>query len=60
LALFVRHLVIEKEGHYIGVISIGDVLRASLLEKDRQFKKVNALASWDYYENWKWGRKKRK
>jgi signal-transduction protein with cAMP-binding, CBS, and nucleotidyltransferase domain len=60
LGLFVRHLVIEKEGHYIGFISIGDVLRASLLEKDRQFKKVNALASWDYYENWKWGRKKKK
>jgi len=60
LGLFVRHLVIEKEGHYIGFISIGDVLRASLLEKDRQFKNVNALASWNYYEDWKWGRKKKK
>ena len=60
LGLFVRHLVIEKESHYIGFISIGDVLRASLLEKDSQFRKVNALASWDYYENWKWGRKKKK
>ncbi len=60
LGLFVRHLVVEKEGHYIGFISIGDVLRASLLDKDRQFKEVNTLASWDYYENWKWGRKKRK
>ena len=60
LGLFVRHLVIEKEDHYIGFISIGDVLRAGLLEKDRQFKEINALASWDYYENWKWGRKKKK
>ena len=60
LGLFVRHLVVEKDGHYIGFISIGDVLRAGLLEKDRQFKEINALASWDYYENWKWGRKKRK
>ncbi len=60
LGLFVRHLVIEKEGHYIGFISIGDVLRAGLLEKDRQFKEINALVSWDYYEDWKWGRKKRK
>lgn len=58
LGLFVRHLVIEKEGHCIGFISIGDVLRAGLLEKDRQFKAINALVSWDYYENWKWGRKK--
>ena len=60
LGLFVRRLVIEKEGHIIGFISIGDVLRASLLEKDRQFKQINSLVSWDYYENWKWGRKKRK
>jgi signal-transduction protein with cAMP-binding, CBS, and nucleotidyltransferase domain len=60
LGLFVRHLVIEKEGHYIGFISIGDVLRASLLEKDRRFKKINTMVGWDYYENWTWGRKKKK
>ena len=59
LGLFIRHLVIEKDGHYIGFISIGDVLRANLLEKDQQFKKINTLVSWDYYEDWKWGRKKR-
>jgi signal-transduction protein with cAMP-binding, CBS, and nucleotidyltransferase domain len=60
LGLFVRHLLVEKNGEYIGLISIGDVLRAGLLEKDRQFKAINALVSWDYYENWKWGRKKQK
>lgn len=60
LGLFVRHLVVEKDGHYIGFISIGDVLRANLLEKDRRFKEINTLVSWDYYENWKWGRKKKK
>jgi signal-transduction protein with cAMP-binding, CBS, and nucleotidyltransferase domain len=59
LGLFLRHLVIEKDGNYIGFISIGDVLRASLLEKDREFRDLNALVSWDYYENWKWGRKKK-
>jgi hypothetical protein len=51
-------LIIEKESRCIGFISIGDVLRAGLIEKDRQFKEINALVSWDYYENWKWGRKK--
>ena len=60
LGLFVRHLVIEKEGHYIGFISIGDVLRAGLIEKDRRFKEINTMVGWDYYENWKWGRKKKK
>lgn len=60
LGLFVRHLVIEKEGRHIGFISIGDVLRASLIERDQQYKKLNELVSWDYYENWSRGRKKMK
>ena len=38
LGLFLRHLLVEKEGEYIGLISIGDVLRANLLEKDEKFK----------------------
>ena len=58
LGLFLRHLLIEKDGEYIGMISIGDVLRAGLLEKDRQFKEINDFVSWDYYENWKAGRGK--
>jgi hypothetical protein len=57
LGLFVRHLLIEKDDAYIGLLSIGDVLRASLLKKDQQFKDLNAFVSWEYYENWKWGRK---
>jgi len=59
LGLYLRHILIEKEGEYIGILSIGDVVRASLLEKDRQIKELNALASWEYYENWGWDRKKR-
>ena len=58
LGLFLRHLPIEKDGEFIGMLSIGDVLRASLLEKDRRFKELNDFVSWDYYENWKAGRKK--
>ena len=38
LGLFLRHLPIEKDGKFIGMLSIGDVLRASLLEKDLKFK----------------------
>ena len=59
LGLFVRHLLIEKEGRYVGLLSIGDVLRASLLEKDRQIKELNSMASWQYYENWGWNRKRK-
>ena len=59
LGLFVRHLLIEKEGEYIGMLSIGDVLRASLLSKHRQFAELNEFVSWDYYENWRLGRDKK-
>lgn len=59
LGLFVRHLLVEKEGKYIGLISIGDALRANLLEQDRRFKAYNEFVNWDFYENWRWGREKR-
>ena len=60
LGRFIRHIVIEKKGAQIGMLSIGDVLRATLLEKDQQLKQLNAVASWEYYEDWGWDRKKRK
>ncbi|MCJ8501684.1 CBS domain-containing protein [Desulfatitalea alkaliphila] len=58
LGLFIRHILIRKADHYIGLLSIGDVLRASLLEKDRRIRELNSIASWQYYENWGWDRKK--
>jgi CBS domain-containing protein len=60
LGLFIRHLVIEKQGRQIGMLSIGDVLRASLLEQDMQIKELNAVASWEYYDDWGWDRKTHK
>ena len=60
LGLFLRHLLIEKDGEYIGMLSIGDVLRASLLAKARQFQELNEFVSWDYYENWQPGRSKKR
>lgn len=58
LGLYIRHLVVEKEGRQIGLLSIGDVMRASLLDQDRQIKELNKIASWEYYEDWGWDRKK--
>jgi len=59
LGLFIRHILVEKDGIYIGVLSIGDVLRASLIEQDRHIKSLNKIAGWEYYENWGWDRKRR-
>ena len=58
LGLYLRHVPVEKEGQFIGMVSIGDVLRANLLDKDRQITELNSMASWQYYENWGWDRKK--
>lgn len=54
LGLFIRHLPVEKDGEIIAMLSIGDVVRCSLLEKDRQIRELNSMASWQYYENWGW------
>ena len=59
LGLFIRHIVVERDGEPIGLLSIGDVLRATLLDQDEKIQELNAIASWEYYENWGWGRKKR-
>jgi len=57
LGLYLRHLPVQKNGTFIGMVSIGDVLRANLLEKDSKIKELNSMASWQYYENWGWDRK---
>ena len=59
LGLFIRHILITREGKYIGLLSIGDVVRAGLLEKEQQVRELNSLINWEYYENWGWDRKKR-
>ncbi len=56
LGLFTRHILVIKDDICIGLLSIGDVLRSSLLEKDRKIRELNHIASWEYYENWAWHR----
>jgi len=58
LGLYIRHILVEKDNKYIGLLSIGDVIRASLLEKDGKIKELSSIASWQYYENWRWEKKK--
>ena len=60
LGLFVRHILVKKDDRHIGLLSIGDVLRSILLEKDREIRKLNQIASWEYYENWGWHHKYKK
>lgn len=52
-----RHLLIEKNGKYIGFLSAGDVTKALLFEKTQELEKLNKLVNMDYYENWRWKNK---
>ena len=52
--LRIRHLLVEKEGRPIGLLSAGDVMKATLEMKNRELKALNAMVSWDYYEDWRW------
>ncbi len=53
LGLRLRHILIEKDGTYIGILSSGDVMKAAMLQKNHELAELNASTSWDYYEEWK-------
>ena len=50
----IRHLLIEENGKYIGLLSGGDVMKCVIHAKDAELRQLNSMVSWDYYENWKW------
>jgi len=49
----VRHLLIEENGEYIGLLSVGDVVKANLVQKSEELEALNQKVSLEYYENWK-------
>ncbi len=51
LGLKLRHLLIEEDGEYIGILSSGDVLKEVLAEKNKELKDLTSLVGWEYYEN---------
>ena len=52
-----RHMLIEKHGNIIGIISMGDVIKASLNKKSKELNELNDIMNLDYYENWKFKKK---
>jgi len=48
-----RHLMIKRGEKYIGILSIGDAVRACLKEKDHELEVLSSQASWEYYEEWR-------
>lgn len=52
-----RHLLIEKDGKFVGILSSGDITRAHLMKKTEELNELSKMANWDYYENWKFSKK---
>ncbi len=59
LGLRMRHLLVEREGAFIGLLSAGDILREGLRSRTQELRELDEIVHLDYYEAWKW-RKKRK
>lgn len=49
----IRHLLIEDEGEYVGILSVGDVMHATLQQRADEYRNLNEMVSLEYYENWK-------
>jgi CBS domain-containing protein len=56
LGLRIRHLLVEREGEIIGLLSAGDILRAGLHIRTEEWKELNRIVHLEYYD--KWSRKK--
>ncbi|MDH5561496.1 MAG: CBS domain-containing protein [Deltaproteobacteria bacterium] len=54
LGLRVRHLLIENNGVFLGVLSIGDVMKSMINDKTEELKSLDKIINWEYYENWQW------
>lgn len=54
----IRHLIVEKNGEFLGVLSQGDVVRANLNERTNELNELKELVSFEYYSNWHWDKKK--
>jgi CBS domain-containing protein len=53
LGLRLRHLLVDRAGEFIGVLSIGDVVRSALRERTRELEELQEVVNWEYYEEWK-------
>ncbi len=60
LGLRLRHLLIEREGQIIGLLSSGDVIRAGLQQRTEQLQELDDIVHLEYYDEWRWKKKRQK
>ena len=52
LGFRLRHLLVDKNDEFIGLLSIGDVIKAALQDKTREFATLSRFANWECHEEW--------
>lgn len=52
LGLRIRHLLVEREGKYIGLLSAGDIIRAELHIRTEEWKELDRIVHLEYYDKW--------
>lgn len=55
----IRRMLVMREGRYIGLLTVGDVIKASLQEREKEVKKLGDLVDLQYYDEWRWKKKKK-
>jgi signal-transduction protein with cAMP-binding, CBS, and nucleotidyltransferase domain len=53
----VRHLPIQRDGQFIGMLSAGDVGRAALQQRSEDLERMRDIVKLDYYDEWRWKKK---
>ena len=59
LGLRIRHIIIEREGKFVGVLSSGDIIRAGLQLRTEEMNELDGIVHLNYYDEWKWDYKKK-
>jgi CBS domain-containing protein len=57
LGLRVRHLLVKREDQVIGLLSVGDLLRAALHQRTEELQRLQDVLKLEYYDEWCWGKK---
>lgn len=60
LGLRLRHLLIQREGQFIGMLSMGDVIKAALQQRTDEWERLRDIVKLDYYDQWRWQKKRKK
>jgi len=54
----VRRMLVLRHDQFIGLLTVGDVIRASLQQREKEVKKLGDLVNLEYYDEWRWKKKK--